>query len=72
MNDKTTFLFARPSFIEGVARTLDIGGTLQSYNISDTGDLADAIALYLDGAAIGDDLRAAIEAIAEAYGVSLE
>lgn len=71
MNDKSTFLFARPSFLEGVARTLDIGGTLQQYNISETPELADAIALYLDGAAIGDDLREAIESIVAAYGAGL-
>lgn len=72
MNDKSTFLFARPSFLEGVARTLDIGGTLQQYNISETPELADAIALYLDGTVIADDLRDAIETIIAAYGVALD
>ncbi len=52
-------LFARPSFIEGVARIFDLGGTLSEYNICDTGEQADYWALWSDWHAIGNDIREA-------------
>jgi len=36
MSNNSTFLFARPSFLEGVARVMDLGGTMQVYNNSKT------------------------------------
>ena len=54
-------LFAEPSFVEGMARVLDIGATLQVYNTSLTGREADVKALKNDWRAVGDDLKAAIE-----------
>jgi hypothetical protein len=36
------FLFARPSFFEGVAHTLDLGSTLTDYNSSLSADLRSA------------------------------
>lgn len=60
MNHFTDFLFARPSFLEGVARLLDFGGTLRVYNQSQDGQIADYIALASDVQAIGDDMRQAI------------
>ena len=66
VEDKTSeFLFARPSFIEGMARILDLGGTLQEYNKSRNAAEADAIALTNDARAIGNDLRRAVAEIAE-------
>ncbi|MHB8091863.1 MAG: hypothetical protein ACYDH8_09760 [Syntrophales bacterium] len=59
---RTFFLFARPSFIGGVARLFDFGGTLNSYNISATGELADARAFDQDWKAIGDDMRVVLAA----------
>jgi hypothetical protein len=53
-------LFAQPSFIEGMARTLDIGNTLQKYNEASTETEADIEAMKNDWRAIGDDIRAAI------------
>jgi len=41
MSNNSTFLFARPSFLEGVARVMDLGGTLQVYNNSKTEKEAD-------------------------------
>lgn len=62
----TTFLFARPSFWEGVGRIVDFGGTLSEYNRSRNGVEADINALRMDWYAVGQDLRqAAVEAIAE-------
>lgn len=69
----TDYLFARPSFLSGMARALDMGGTFDAYNISATPEEADAIALYNDFKTIGDDLRQAIKEearIAEKPGLS--
>ncbi len=65
MNDLSDFLFARPSFIEGIARLLDFGGTLQEYNRSVTPSQADHRALCMDAEVIGDDLRAVINSYEE-------
>lgn len=54
---RTARLFARPSFMEGFARVIDIGGTLNIYNVDETEQEADAKALSSDWWAIGDDLR---------------
>jgi hypothetical protein len=72
MNDFSDFLFARPSFLEGMARVVDLGGTLQMYNSSLTGYDADAIALQMDAEAIGSDLRFALITGAEEYGVEID
>jgi len=53
-------LFAEPSFVEGMARTLDIGNTLKKYNESETGNEADIEALKNDWSAVGDDIRVSI------------
>ena len=50
-------LFARPSFIEGVARILDFSGTLNEYNSCDTGEEADARAILSDWQAVGSDIE---------------
>jgi hypothetical protein len=57
----STYLFATPSFWEGVGRLADFGDTLTEYNDSPTPEAADAIAMYLDWFAIGDDLRGVVE-----------
>jgi hypothetical protein len=59
---RSFFLFARPSFIGGVARIFDFAGTLNTYNISATGELADARAFQEGWKAIGDDMRAVLAA----------
>lgn len=51
------FLFARPSFAEGVARLIDVGHTLDEYNRARDGAEADAIAMRADWHMVGDDLR---------------
>ena len=62
MESYSDFLYARPSFLEGVARIFDFGGTLNEYNDSPTGQEADTAAIRSDWEAIGQDMRAAIEA----------
>jgi hypothetical protein len=59
--NRSYFLFARPGFIGGAARLFDFAGTLNTYNISASGDLADVRAFQEDWKAIGDDMRAALE-----------
>ena len=53
-------IYARPSFLEGMARIFDIGGTLNEYDFGPVGAESDAEALHSDWMAVGDDLRAAI------------
>lgn len=56
----TALLFARPSFIEGVSRVLDLGGTLSEYNQSKTPQQADYKALRGDWYSVGTDLETGI------------
>ncbi|MDE0024953.1 MAG: hypothetical protein OXP69_11130 [Spirochaetaceae bacterium] len=60
------FLFARPSFIGGAARVLDLFGTLQEYNRSPTPDIADQRAMFNDFRAIGVDLEQVMKRYEEA------
>lgn len=55
------FLFARPSFVEGAARMMDLGNSLNTYNVSRTETEADLRALRRDWMAIGHDVRVALE-----------
>lgn len=55
-------LFAMPSWLAGVARTLDLAGQFDEYNDSRTERLADAKALLCDWRAVGDALRDAMKA----------
>lgn len=54
------YLFAEPSYIEGMARILDLASTQQVYNTSESDCEADLKALSNDWLAVGDDLRTAI------------
>ncbi len=50
-------LFARPSFLSGCSRVLDMGSTFDEYNQDDTPREADRLALQGDWYSVGDDLR---------------
>jgi hypothetical protein len=63
MTDFSYALFARPSFIEGMARVLDFGGTLQEYNSSPSGAEADALAFHTDMEALGHDFSTIIPSV---------
>jgi hypothetical protein len=63
MGDYSDILYARPSFLEGMARALDLGGTLQEYNQSPTGAMADGYALRADWRAVGQDLTDAFDRV---------
>ena len=60
------FLYARPSFIGGACRVLDLFGTLQEYNKSLTPEIADARAMFSDFGAIGADLEQLMKRYEEA------
>ncbi len=61
MTDYSMFLFAQPSFLEGVARVGDIGGTLNEYNSSIDPAQADRLALRADIEALRQDVSTARE-----------
>ncbi len=54
------FLFGGFGFWEGMARVLDLGGTMVVYNDSPTIEEADLRALSEDWQAVCDDIRNAI------------
>jgi hypothetical protein len=58
---KSGFLYADPSFLSGVARTLDLNGLYDAYNISATPLEADGRALGADWIIVGQDLQNAID-----------
>jgi hypothetical protein len=59
----STFLFAKPSFVEAAARILDFGGTLTVFNNSLSPEQADSIALSMDWQLVGHDFREAIRKV---------
>lgn len=67
MSSFTSFLFARPSFLEGVARLFDFGNTLQVYNVSHDEIEADYSALAADWHAVGADLMRAVQEFTQAH-----
>ena len=60
---QTTFLFALPSMLSGVARLLNFSGWFDSYNEGETSETADAMALYSDFRMVGQDLQKAMESL---------
>jgi hypothetical protein len=60
-NTLSTYLFASPSFLGGMAHLLDFGGTLNQYNSSMTNEEADYLALMSDWLMVGSDIELAIE-----------
>lgn len=68
MSHLSSFLFANPSFINGVAHFLDFEGNFDAYNISRTPLEADVKALYADWLAVGNALTEAMEAFSAEQG----
>ncbi len=62
---QSDYLFARPSLIEGVARMVDFGGSLNAYNNSATGAEADERAMLEDWKAVGRDLRVVLDQLSD-------
>lgn len=65
---RTDFLYARPSFVEGVARVFDLCGTLDEYNNSPTPIYADGYAIGMDWYVVGRDIYEAISEHNRRYG----
>lgn len=59
-NFHSDFLFATPSFAEGMGRLVDFGNTLTEYNRTRSSAEADQRAITQDWLAVGDDIRGAI------------
>lgn len=55
-------LLARPSFLEGMARIIDLGSTLTECNRAQDGNSSDFLAIAADWYAVGQDLHNAIDA----------
>jgi len=60
---RSDFLYAQPSFFEGVSRIVDFGNSLNAYNTSPTGEIADGIAIGMDWAVVGQDIRDALKIV---------
>ena len=58
---QSDYLFARPSFIEGIGRIFDLSGSFNTYNQSRTPEEADARAVLEDWIAVGHDVHVALE-----------
>jgi hypothetical protein len=56
----TDFLLARPSMLEGFARVLDMGSTINIYNESLSPNEADSIAISNDFQMVGQDILIAM------------
>ena len=53
---RTDFLFARPSFLSGFARALDLFGLFDFYNEAPSTQIADIRATYSDWKIVGQDI----------------
>ncbi len=60
MTSRSDYLFATPSFAEGAGRLFDFADVLTEYNYTASGEVADAVALWCDWTAVGDDVRGAL------------
>ena len=60
ISNRSSRLFAEPSFLEGMARLFDTANSLDIYNTDEEKE-ADLKALAADWRAVGDDLKTAID-----------
>jgi len=68
------FLFVRPSFARGVARLMDVGGTLNrtAYNFSESPAEADTKALLSDWQVLAEDVARAFDETSERVAEAAE
>ncbi len=59
MSNETSFLFSRPSFLEGFGRLFDFPGTLDNYNQAPSAEDADQMALTMDWMVVGQEISQA-------------
>jgi hypothetical protein len=62
---KSDFLVASPSLSSGAARLFDFYGTFDGYNRSANEAEADAMAMFSDWLAVGQDIQGALEQVEE-------
>jgi hypothetical protein len=60
ISNRSSRLFAEPSFLEGMARLFDTANSLDIYNTDEEKE-ADLKALAADWRAVGDDLKTVID-----------
>jgi len=58
------FLYPTPTFARGFARAIDFWGTADVYNVCDSPDTADAMAMWADWKDVGADLVEAVRILA--------
>ena len=66
----SSYLFAAQSALSGAARTLDVGGLFDFYNISRTGQIADRRGLTADWKAVSSYLKGSIEELKSEIGTT--
>ncbi len=59
-------LYSVPSFVEGMAMAVDVSGSMPEFNSTESGGLADSLAIASDWRAVADDFRAAFNNVAAA------
>jgi hypothetical protein len=69
MDSSSTFFFARPSFLSGFARTLDLGAGFRACGSTADEAAADVAAMASDWRAVGDDVLKSAKEWARAQGV---
>lgn len=57
------YLFPTPTFTRGIARSFDFWGTADVYNVSDSPETADALAMWADWKDVGTDLVEAVRIV---------
>lgn len=65
-NSPTFRLGRPPSFLDGTATIMDLAGHYFLYNVSRTGEEADALALRSDFLAVAGDMRRSFEQVKKA------
>ena len=68
MGSRSDFLFAVPSLLSGLARTLDLGATFDSYNEGNNEHEADRRALTADWRSVGEDLHESMRKLDDERG----
>ena len=57
VSPRTSYLFARPRALHGIARLFDFFGVYDSYNTSPTPQEADILAVFQDWLAVEEDAK---------------
>lgn len=61
------YLFAEPSVMEGIGRTIDLFGVMNAYNYSINGEDADQVAIENDITILHSDLMDSFQEVVRGY-----